>query len=239
MHYYITAICIPVQAIIIPLLECNRNIHNINLRSHITLTINLWLLVHFVYLCINYSYYNAYALCYRFFCTGWMVVYCYPDQTYNTYNWFKRWLSDWIRPFCDWIRPFWPWDLTTLKILTFLLLWFLSWVLIVIMPRLLPLGFISWDDTPAILPTPSLLQFSSWDLTPVIMPLLYFLSWVVAMIILRILLHLFLNWVHTTVIIPTLSLLQFLALTTVIILKLLLVTLRKMLRTPRKILKLS
>ena len=103
LSFTVTAICVPVQVIVVPL-ECNRNIPNINFRSHVTLVVNLWLLVHFLYLCISYSYYNAIALCYRLCCAGWMVVYCYPDQTHNTYHWFKRRLPNWIRPFLRVIR---------------------------------------------------------------------------------------------------------------------------------------
>ena len=119
--------CISAQAIFVPLV-CQRNIHNINLRSRISLTVNLWLLVHFVYLCINYSYYNACALCYRLCCIVWMIVDCYPDQTYSTYQWFEQQLPDWIRPFlCDLHLLGWSWDLTTVIILTLSLLQFLYW----------------------------------------------------------------------------------------------------------------
>ena len=100
---YITVICIPVQVIIIPL-DCNRNIPNINFRSRITLAVNLWLLVHFLYLNINYSHYNAIALCYRLCCTMWMIVYCYPKQIHSIYHQYKRKLPDWIRPFLRIIR---------------------------------------------------------------------------------------------------------------------------------------
>ena len=98
-----TAICIPVQVIIIPL-DCNRNIPNINFRSHITLAVNWWLLIHFLYLSISYSYYNVIALFYRLCCTAWMAVYCHPNETHNIYHWFKRQLPDWTRPFLRKIR---------------------------------------------------------------------------------------------------------------------------------------
>ena len=90
-YSYITAICFPVQMIIIPL-ECNSSI---KLRRDITLPVNLWLLIHFQYLNIKYSHCNTVALCYRLCCTVWMIVYCYPDQTYNTYHWFKQWRPNW------------------------------------------------------------------------------------------------------------------------------------------------
>ena len=98
----ITAICIPVQVIIIPL-KCNRNIPNINFNSrNVTLAVNWWLFVHFIYLSINYFYYSYIALLYRLFCTIWMFLYCYPVETWSTYHWFKRWLPSWIRPI---LRP--------------------------------------------------------------------------------------------------------------------------------------
>ena len=87
-----TAICIPVQVIIIPL-DCNRNTPNINFRSHITLAVNLWLLVHFLYVSIYYSYYNVIALFYRICCTMWMSLYCHSDQIHNSYHHLKRQLS--------------------------------------------------------------------------------------------------------------------------------------------------
>ena len=91
--FYIIVICIPVQVIIIPL-DCNRNIPNINFRSRITLAVNLWLLIHFLYLNINYSHYNAIALCYRFCCTMWMIVYCYPDRIHSIYHRYKQKLPE-------------------------------------------------------------------------------------------------------------------------------------------------
>ena len=103
LSFPVIAICIPFQVIIVPL-ECNKNIPNINFRSHVTLVVNLWLLVHFLYLCISYSYYNVIALCYRLCCTVWMFLYCYPDRTYNTYHWFKQRLPDCTRPFLRIIR---------------------------------------------------------------------------------------------------------------------------------------
>ena len=90
--------------IIIPL-ECNRNIPNINFKSrNITLAVNLWLFVHFIYLSINYFYYSYIALLYRLFCTVWMFLYCYPAKTQNTYHRFKRRLPNWIRPLLRSIR---------------------------------------------------------------------------------------------------------------------------------------
>lgn len=101
---FITAICVPVQVIIIPL-ECNKNAPNINFRSrNITLSVNVWLFVHFICLSISYSYYDAVALFYRFCCTVWMFLYCYPGQTYDTYHWFKRQLPNWTRPFLRVVR---------------------------------------------------------------------------------------------------------------------------------------
>ena len=100
----ITAISVPVQVIIIPL-ECNRNIPNINFKNrNITLAVNFWLFVHFVYLSINYSYYNNIALFYRLFCTVWMFLYCYPKWTQTTYHRFKQQLPNWIRPFLRSLR---------------------------------------------------------------------------------------------------------------------------------------
>ena len=90
--------------IIVPL-ECNRNIPNINFRSrNITLAVNLWLFVHFVYLSINYSYYNTVSLLYRLFCTVWMFLYCHPQWIQTTYHWFKQQLPDQIRPFLRSVR---------------------------------------------------------------------------------------------------------------------------------------
>ena len=102
MHFVIV-ICIPVQVIIIPL-ECNRNIPNVNFRSHITLAVNLWLLVHFLYLNMNYSHYNAIALFYRLCCAMWMFVYCYPNLIRSIYHWIKQRLPDCTRPFLRMIR---------------------------------------------------------------------------------------------------------------------------------------
>ena len=90
--------------VIIPL-ECNKNIPNINFRSHVTLAVNSWLFVHFGYLFIKYSYcshYDAITLFYRLCCTLWMVLYCYPDGTYSVYCCFKQWLPKWVRSF---LRP--------------------------------------------------------------------------------------------------------------------------------------
>ena len=84
------------QVIIVPL-ECNKNIPNINFKSHVTLAVNLWLFLHFVYLNISYSHYSAIALFYRLCCTIWMFLYCYPGQTQSIYHWFKRQLPNWIR----------------------------------------------------------------------------------------------------------------------------------------------
>ena len=86
-------------------MECNKNVPNINLRSrNITFALNLWLFLHFVCLSINYSYYDAVALFYRFWCTIWMFLYCYPFLTYNTYHWFKQQLPNRTRPFLRVIR---------------------------------------------------------------------------------------------------------------------------------------
>ena len=101
MHQYFTyviftAIYIPIQVIIIPL-QCNRNIPNINFRSHVTLVVNWWLMVHFLHLSIYYSYYSVIALFYRLCCTAWMFVYCYPNQTYH---WFKWQSPVWMFLYC-------------------------------------------------------------------------------------------------------------------------------------------
>ena len=89
---------------IIPL-KCNKDVPNINFKSrHITLTVNCSLFVHFVYLCINYSYYNVVALFYRFCCAIWMFLYCHPEQTYNTYHFFKQLLPKCIRSFLRFVR---------------------------------------------------------------------------------------------------------------------------------------
>ena len=94
----------PVQVILIPL-ECNRDIPNINFKSrNIMWAVNLWLFVHFLYLCINYCYYNSIALLYRLFCTAWMLLYCYPDWTQHTYHQFKQCLPNWIRPILRFVR---------------------------------------------------------------------------------------------------------------------------------------
>lgn len=86
------------QVAIIPL-ECNKNIPNINFTNtnHVTLVVNLWLFIHFVYLTINYSHYNAVALFYRLCSKVWMILYCYPDQTHNSYHYLKRRLPEWIK----------------------------------------------------------------------------------------------------------------------------------------------
>ena len=101
--FSVTAICVPCQVVIIPL-EANRNIPNINFRSHVTLAVNFWLFVHFVYLSVkySYSYYDAITLFYRLCCTLWMVLYCYPDGTYKIYRCFKQRLPKWVRAF---LRP--------------------------------------------------------------------------------------------------------------------------------------
>ena len=100
----IAAICVPIQVIIIPL-ECNRNIPNINFNSrNVTLAVNLWLFVHFIYLSINYFYYSYIALLYRLFCTVWTFLYCYPGKTQSIYHWFKRRLPSWIRPILRAVR---------------------------------------------------------------------------------------------------------------------------------------
>ena len=94
----ITAICVPIQVVIIPL-ECNRDIPNINFKSRkIMFAVNLWLFVHFLYLSINYFHYNIIASIYRLFCTAWLTLYCYPRWTRDTYHRFKECLPNCIRP---------------------------------------------------------------------------------------------------------------------------------------------
>ena len=98
-----TGLCVPVQAIIVPL-YCNKGAPNVAFRRRdITLlTAHIWLYIHFIYLCVYYSSHHSLvhmlAILYRFCCTAWMIIYCYPDFTYSTYHWLKRRLPDCIRP---------------------------------------------------------------------------------------------------------------------------------------------
>ena len=91
--------------IVIPL-ECNRNIPYINFKSNlnVTMVVNAWLFIHFVYLNINYCHYKSITVFYRLFCNVWMLLYCYPVQTHRHYHWFKQRLPNWIRPFLRFVR---------------------------------------------------------------------------------------------------------------------------------------
>lgn len=101
--YFNTAICIPVQVIVIPL-ECNRNIPNINFRSHVALAVILGLFVQFVHCNVNYSHYKGITLFYNLWCAVWMILYCYPAQIRSQYHLFKQQLPNWTRPLLRLIR---------------------------------------------------------------------------------------------------------------------------------------
>lgn len=62
-------------------LECFRSIPNFNFRSYCTILPVMNLLLYLT-LCMIYSYYDSVALLYHFYCTVWMILYCYPVQTH-------------------------------------------------------------------------------------------------------------------------------------------------------------
>lgn len=98
-----TGLCVPIQAIIVPL-YCNEGVPNVGFRRpNITLlTVHIWLLIHFIYLCVYYSSYHSMvhdlAIVYRFCCTAWMIIYCYPELTLSIYHWLKSLIPDIARP---------------------------------------------------------------------------------------------------------------------------------------------
>ncbi|XP_065910724.1 uncharacterized protein [Dysidea avara] len=103
MHSIVLGLCVPVQAIVVSM-ECNKEIPNVSFKQRgvTLLTAHIWLFIHFIYLCVYYSSYHSLlhvlAILYRFCCTAWMIIYCYPDLTRSCYYWLKTQLPDSFRP---------------------------------------------------------------------------------------------------------------------------------------------
>ena len=68
------------------------------------MAVNLDLFFLFVHCNISYSHYKGIALFYNLWCTVWLVLYCYPIQTWNIYHQFKQQLPNWTRPLLRSVR---------------------------------------------------------------------------------------------------------------------------------------